>query len=354
LLQLETELTRELGRIPAAILLYSFLSSGYTSCATHRRIASYGAFFAGKMMEYFFNEYIQLPSFFKHFESYLKQCFQYSTTALIYDANVPPYNLITIPLGSSFTLQFFLHFQKMGISFNAAVTPDNPVNQTYIGNTLQEKTAYITAISKFLTKDFMIDDGATDDIQADVDRFSQPSGSSDMTKSNATISTTSSTKSEIFCSFDVEDITSSDALCVFLLDTSLEDSKCGDDDYQGLISDEDDEDDDDDDDEDPMDGRPQQEEPQQEEPQQPQSKKNRVTGGGNKPRLTLTTIATTKRNRKYKSRSSPKRKSKSNNKSKSRHKRNSKLTNKTFCRKRKSYLSRKPHKKQTLKKSVKR
>ena len=75
-------------------------------------------------------------------------------------------------------------------------------------------------------------------------------------------------------------------------------------------------------------------------------------GGGNKPRLT--TVATTKRNRKYKSRSSPKRKSKSNNKSKSRHKRNSNITNKTFCRKRKSYLSRKPFKKQTLKKGVKR
>ena len=74
--------------------------------------------------------------------------------------------------------------------------------------------------------------------------------------------------------------------------------------------------------------------------------------GGNKPRLT--TVATTKRNRKYKSRSSPKRKSKSNNKSKSRHKRNSKITNKTFCRKRKSYLSRKPFKKQTLRKGVKR
>ena len=348
LLQLETEL----GTLPAdnqfstANLLYSFLSSGYTSCATHRRIASYGAFFAGKMMEYFFDEYIQLPSFFKYFESYLKHCFQYSTTTLIYDADVPPYNLIQIPDGSSFTLQFFLHFQKMGISFNAAATPDNPSNAQQILATLQEKTSYIKAISHFLTKDFMKDDNDVN-IQAVVDNFSQ-SGSSDMTKSNATISTTSSTISEIFCSFDVEDITSSDALCVFLLDTSLEDSQCGDDDYQGLISDEDDDEDDDDEDEDPMDGRPQQEEPQQ--PQQPQSKKNRVTGGGNKPRLTLTTIATTKRNRKYKSRSSPKRKSKS----KSRHKRNSKITNKTFCRKRKSYLSRKPHKKQTLKKGVKR
>jgi hypothetical protein len=362
LLQLGTELQTALGGIPPAILLYSFLSSGYTSCATHRRIASYGAFFAGKMMEYFFNEYIQLPSFFKYFEIYLKHCFQYSTTALIYDANVPPYNLITIPPGSSFTLQFFLHFQKMGISFAAGVAPNDISNQNYIGEKLQEKTAYITAISNFLTKDFMIDEGATDNIQAaiqvDVDRNSVYSGSTHTTQSKASVSTSSSTRSEIFCSFDLEDITNSDALCVFLLETPLEKSKCGDDDYQGLISDEDDDEDDDDEDdedddeddddedEDPMDGRPQQEEPQQ--PQQPQSKKNRVTGGGNKPRLA--TVATTKRNRKYKTRSSPKRKSKS----KSRHKRNSKLTNKTFCRKRKSYLSRKPHKKQTLKKGVKR
>ena len=338
MLELEGELERALQGTPAISKLYSFLSSGYTSCATHRRVASYGAFFAGKMMEYFFNQYIQLPSFFKYFESYLKHCFQYSTTALIYDANVPPYNLIQIqppltpgappPTPPSFTLQFFLHFQKMGISFDAAVTPNNPVNQVYIGTMLQAKTAYIKAISNFLTNDFMIDEGAADNIQTVVDHFSQPSDSTHTTKSNASISTANSTRSEMFCSFDLEDITNSDALCIFLLEKPLEESECGDDNYQDSLL----EDDDDDDDDDYEDG-------------------DRI-GGGNKPRLA--TVAITKRNRKYKSRSSPKRKSKSNNKSKSRHKRNSKITNKTFCRKRKSYLSRKPHKKQTLKKGVKR
>jgi len=340
LLELEGELERELQGTPDVSKLYSFLSSGYTSCATHRRVASYGAFFAGKMMEYFFNQYIQLPSFFKYFESYLKQCFQYSTTALIYDANVPPYNLIQIqppltpgappPTPPSFTLQFFLHFQKMGISFNAAATPDNPSNAQQILATLQAKTAYIKAISNFLTNDFMIDEGAADNIQTVVDHFSQPSGSTHTTKSNASISTASSTRSEMFCSFDLEDITNSDALCIFLLEKPLEESECGDDNYQdSLLEDDDDDDDYEDGDEDG----------------------DRI-GGGNKPRLA--TVAITKRNRKYKTRSSPKRKSKSNNKSKSRHKRNSKITNKTFCRKRKSYLSRKPHKKQTLKKGVKR
>jgi hypothetical protein len=350
---LESELTR-FKALPAEGRLYSFLTSGYTSCATHRRVASYGGFFAGKMMDYFFEQYRQLPFFLNYFDSYLRICIQYATTALIYDAKVPPYNLIQPqqqPPGDqplpppSFTLPFFQHFKKMSISFFAGVPHDDPRNADYIKDKLQQKTNDIKAISEFLTKDFMIDEGADDDIQYVVDYFSQPSASSDITESNATISTTSSTRSEIFCSFDLENITSSDALCVFLTQKPLENSECGDDDYQHLSDDDDDDDDNDDDDDDDY-KDPKDKRPQKEEPQQPPSKKNRVTSGGNN--IRLTTVAATKRNIKYNSRSSPKRKSKS------RHKRNSKVTNKTFCRKRKSYLSRKPFKKQTLRKGVKR
>ena len=78
-------------------------------------------------MEYFFSTHMQLPSFFKYFESYLKICVQYNTTALIYDADVPPYNFIQLqrpappgappPPPPSFTLPFVQHFQKMKISF---------------------------------------------------------------------------------------------------------------------------------------------------------------------------------------------------------------------------------------------
>ena len=351
------ELEKNLEPFLAGNLLYSLLCSEYTSCATHRRVASYGGFFAGKMMDYFFSTYMQLPSFFKYFESYLKICIQYNTTALIYDANVPPYNLIELqrpappgappPPPPSFTLPFVQHFQKMKIVLVPGSAADGSGNEAYIRDILREKTADIKSISDFLTKDFMIDEGADDNIQNVVDHFSQPSGTTNTTQSNASLSTASSTRSEIFCSFDVEDITNSDALCIFLLERPLEKSECGDDDYQHLSEDEEDDNDDNDDDDDRV------------IPNQPLDKRNEKKAspppgvdGGNKPRLT--TVATTKRNRKYKSRSSPKRKSKSNNKSKSRHKRNSKITNKTFCRKRKSYLSRKPFKKQTLRKGVKR
>jgi hypothetical protein len=187
---------------------------------------------------------------------------------------------------------------------------------------LQEKTAYIKAISDFLTNYFMIDP-STLDSSSDVSDGSMLSVASD--------STTSSDASKSFCSFSEKNM-DSDALRIFLLVGKLAGSVTSDFTYDG-----------------PSRTRTQTDPYVLGYPDLPDPD---LPGGGNKPRLA--TVATTKRNRKYKTRSSPKRKSKSNNKSKSRHKRNSKLTNKTFCRKRKSYLSRKPHKKQTLKKGVKR
>ena len=341
LIRIRGEVAHQLTQQQQALVIiqiYSFLFSEYTSCATHRRIASYGAFFAGKMMEYFFDEYIQLPSFFKYFESYLKHCFQYSTTTLIYDADVPPYNLIQIPPGSSFTLPFTQYFQKMGIVlFVPGAHLDGSANARYILETLQEKTSYIKAISHFLTKDFMKDTGALDDLSRvssgeSVSTASSASSASSarsdgsMLSQESALSTTSSFGSKSFCGFDT---TNMGSVSFFLLAASLDGSESGVSFNPGVHTQETD-----------LGDVPEATE----------------MGGGNKPRLA--TVATTKRNRKYKSRSSPKRKSKSNNKSnnksKSRHKRNSKITNKTFCRKRKSYLSRKPHKKQTLKKGVKR
>ena len=195
---------------------------------------------------------------------------------------------------------------------------DGSGNARYIETILQQKTADIKAISDFLTKEFMIDP----DVADNGSFYSRGS-----TLSTASSSTNSSEESKSFCGFDQTSINSNDALRFFLLLAPLEGSVVGDRNVvmQGEVHTQDD----------------------------PYVLEfNSPPGGGNKPRLT--TVATTKRNRKYKSRSSPKRKSKSNNKSKSRHKRNSKVTNKTFCRKRKSYLSRKPFKKQTLRKGVKR
>jgi hypothetical protein len=310
--QAEQRIKEEIERILGP-MVYSFLFSEYTSCATHRRVASYGGFFAGKMMEYFFSTHMQLPSFFKYFESYLRICIQYNTTALIYDAGVPPYNLIEIPPGSSFKLPFFQYFQKMKIVLVPGSAADGSGNARYIETILQQKTADIKAISDFLTKEFMIDPDVPDNASV----YSRGS-----TLSTASSSTNSSEGSKTFCSFDEDSIGSSGALEFFLLLAPLEGSVVDDRNYE--------------------------EEEQNLGVGEEADGDAPGLGGGNKPRLT--TVATTKRNRKYKSRSSPKRKSKS----KSRHKRNSKVTNKTFCRKRKSYLSRKPFKKQTLRKGVKR
>ena len=313
---IEEHLTIGYLKAQLGYVMYSILFSEYTSCSTHKRVASYGGFFAGKMMDYFFSTYMQLPSFFKYFESYLKICIQYTTTALIYDSNVPPYNLINVDRTYSFLAPFVEHFRKMKIVLVPGSPADGSGNAQYISRILREKTADINAISDFLTKDFMIDTDVLDTVSVVSD------GS---TLSAASSSTNSSYASQSFCSFDQESMYSSHALGIFLLAAPLEGSVRSDVSFL-------------------PDDVPTQQDPYVLGYESP--------GGGNKPRLT--TVATTKRNRKYKSRSSPKRKSKSNNKSKSRHKRNSNITNKTFCRKRKSYLSRKPFKKQTLRKGVKR
>ena len=313
--------------------LYSMLKSPYTLCGTFKRVSSYGALLAGKMMDYFFRIHKQLPLFFENFPQELQLCHQYCSTALIYDSDVSPYNLLQIPPDSSFLALFVEHFHSIGVVFDP--TDPNPLNirannQLYIQRKLQETTRNMKAISEFLTKDFMMDTGTIDEETLDDVSHSSSSAQSMM---NASVSTTTSQLSKSFCSFDEESIgDGSDALCFFLTGAPLEESYCGEEDVDFV-------DDDGDGDGDGGIG------------DAPGTigtigNKHRL-GGGNKPRLT--TVATTKRNRKYKSRSSPKRKSKSN----SRHRRNNKITNKTFCRKRKSYLSRKPYAKQTLKKGVK-
>jgi hypothetical protein len=362
----ETRLIALLAANPTLSELYSMLKSPYTLCGTFKRVSSYGALLAGKMMDYFFRIHKQLPLFFENFPQELQLCHQYCSTALIYDSDVSPYNLLQIPPDYSFLERFAEHFGSIGVSFNrlgcpAVVTDD----RTFIQHKLQETTRNMKAISEFLTKDFMMDTDTPDD--ETVESMSQPSESSAQSLSKASVSTTNSQLSKTFCSFDEGSIRDgSDALCFFLTEAPLEESYCGND---PDVREEDFDDDDDGDGDAPGAGAENEGElpvvveegdelPEVAEerdvldvapvvePVVARGSKRRL-GGGNKPRLT--TVATTKRNRKYKSRSSPKRKSKSN----SRHRRNNKITNKTFCRKRKSYLSRKPYAKQTLKKGVK-
>jgi hypothetical protein len=334
--QYEASLIALLAANPTLSELYSMLKSPYTLCGTFKRVSSYGALLAGKMMDYFFRIHKQLPLFFENFPQELQLCHQYCSTALIYDSDVSPYNLLQIPPESSFLRPFAEHFRSIGVTFNrldcpAVVTDD----LTFIQHKLQETTGNMKAISEFLTKDFMMDTGTIDEETLDDVSHSSSSAQSMM---NASVSTTTSQLSKSFCSFDEGSIRDgSDALCFFLTGAPLEESYCGEEDVDFVDVDDDD------------DGGIGDAPEEHEEPVIAIGTKHH-RGGGNKPRLT--TVATTKRNRKYKSRSSPKRKSKS--KGNSRHRRNSKVTNKTFCRKRKSYLSRKPYAKQTLKKGVKR
>ncbi len=157
------------------------LTSPYTLLATYKRVASYGAFFAGKMMEYFFggeNGYYQLPYFFRNFDKFLKVCHQYDSTVLMYKYDVPPYNLLH-PLPNAQPLldaSIQLYFTGLGITFQG----------DSIGTKLEKNTKDIQAIFEYLTGDFMVDPGILDDVNAVRD---------DSQLSASTNSTTSSIKS---------------------------------------------------------------------------------------------------------------------------------------------------------------
>ena len=67
--------------------LHAVLSTDRTMLSTPKRVASWGGFFAGKMMEYLFGPYFQLPTLFKLYAQQLQVCHAYYTTALIYNYN---------------------------------------------------------------------------------------------------------------------------------------------------------------------------------------------------------------------------------------------------------------------------
>ena len=170
------------------------LTTPYTLCATYKRVTSYGAFFAGKMMEYFFggsNGYYQLPYFFRNFDKFLKVCHQYDSTVLMYKYDVPPYNLL-LPFPNGKELLYASiqpYFTGLGITLDT--------DSIDIQAKLAKNTKDIQAIFKYLTGDFMVDPGILDDVSAVGD---------DSQVSTSTTSTTSSIKS-----------TSSDAIRYFLL-----------------------------------------------------------------------------------------------------------------------------------------
>ncbi len=149
------------------------ITSPYNLCATYDRVTSYGALFAGKMMEYFFggdNGYYQLPYFFKNFDKFLKVCHQYDSTALMYLPNVPPYDLLKPLTNAEDLLLDQSYFTTLGITFQ--------------GDSIQTKLTKnkkdIQAISDFLTGYYAIDssvDDANTDTSSDISESPSPSKS---------------------------------------------------------------------------------------------------------------------------------------------------------------------------------
>ena len=138
------------------------LESKMTLFLTPKRVASWGSFFSGKMMDYLFGPYFQLPSIFKQFEQYLQVCHPYYTTALIYNYNTArPDSFLVIPEGLTFTLKFVEHF---GISF----VPPKPglTAAEYIGRHLSENTEKIKQIAQILTVPFMDEHDIDDESDA--------------------------------------------------------------------------------------------------------------------------------------------------------------------------------------------
>ena len=154
-----------------------YLNSDHTLCGTCRRVMSYGAFFAGKMMEYFFGNQnsgcYQLPYFFKNFDKFLKVSSQYDTTALIYLRDVSPYNLLTIPSNLSFPEYIQDYFQRSGITLKT----DSVDPGLYIREKLRKTNHDIEAISKHVTGGFHVDSDELDDGASSVDSLSQRSSS---------------------------------------------------------------------------------------------------------------------------------------------------------------------------------
>ena len=169
------------GGAPAAA--EELLSSPYTLLATYKRVMSNGAFYAGKMMEYFFGGdrgYYQLPYFFRHFDKFLKVCHQYDSTVLMYLPNVSPYDLLVPhPSAPSLLGSIETYFTGLGITFQGGS----------IGTKLEKNTKDIQAIFKFLTGDFMVEPDT-------LDAVSTVSESQTTTSSMDSTSSMSSTSSD--------------------------------------------------------------------------------------------------------------------------------------------------------------
>jgi hypothetical protein len=175
--------------------LNNYLNSDLTLYGTYRRLMSYGAFVAGKMMEYFFGNqnsgFYQLPYFFKNFDKFLKVSSQYDTTALIYSPDVSPYNLLIIPSNLSFPEYIQDYFEQSGITLKT----DHVDPATYILEKLHKTNHDIKAISRHMTSGFHVDSDELDDDASSADSSSQRSSSGHLSSQRSSSGRSSSQRS---------------------------------------------------------------------------------------------------------------------------------------------------------------
>ena len=144
--------------------LQAVLSTDRTMLSTPKRVSSWGAFFAGKMMEYLFGQYFQLPTLFKLYARWLQVCHAYYTTALIYNYNTsrPCVFFNTTPLeGKSYSFATLFAAKLTSEGFIAPPAPGAPPGvtppeiRTYVTRRLIEHTAAIKLIGKHVTAPFL-------------------------------------------------------------------------------------------------------------------------------------------------------------------------------------------------------
>ena len=168
------------------------LSSPYTLLATYKRVMSNGAFYAGKMMEYFFGGdrgYYQLPYFFRHFDKFLKVCHQYDSTVLMYLPNVSPYDLLDPhPSAPSLLGSIETYFTGLDITLDEG--------SIGIQAKIDKNVKHIQAIFDFCINDFMVDSRDADQHFSSVSPASS-NGSTSPASSNGSTSPASSTSSSI-------------------------------------------------------------------------------------------------------------------------------------------------------------
>jgi hypothetical protein len=141
--------------------LHAVLTTDRTMLSTPKRVASWGGFFAGKMMEYLFGQYFQLPTLFKQYAPSLQVCHAYCTTALMYNYNTSRpcfFFNTTPPLGKTYSFANLFAIKLIAEVFVAPPAPGALVPQdtlAYVKERLNQHTAKIKQIGENVTAPFL-------------------------------------------------------------------------------------------------------------------------------------------------------------------------------------------------------